>query len=151
MRYAVDALGLVAAGERRFAWDAARSVDDLIGRFFRGFSNRDGVPLAAALPAMFLPGAAITIRRPAGVETLTLRDFVEPRAALLFGGRLIDFEEHEVQSETRITGNLALRACRYEKAGVLDGAPYQGAGHKQFQLVRTARGWRIAGLAWEDD
>jgi hypothetical protein len=56
-----------------------------------------------------------------------------------------------VAAQTEVTGALAHRASRYEKAGTLDGAPFQGAGHKHFELVETARGWKIAALAWQDD
>jgi hypothetical protein len=33
---------------------------------------------------------------------------------------------------------------------VLDGAPYSGGGEKDFQLVRTPRGWKIASIVWKD-
>ena len=33
----------------------------------------------------------------------------------------------------------------------LDGVAFEGAGTKSLQFVRTARGWKIAALAWTDD
>jgi len=161
----VESIGMtpdspVAGAGAAFAWETGRdeaddrsAIDDLVRRFFRAFTNRDAVPLVVALPSMFLPRAIVTIVKPAapaGIETLTVPEFMAPRAQLLFGGRLVDFDEHELESDTRIVQGLAQRSCRYRKAGTLDGAHFEGGGNKLFQLVRDSRRWRIAALAWED-
>jgi RimJ/RimL family protein N-acetyltransferase len=130
--------------------DAAQ-IDALVARFFAAFDQRRGIPAVASLPALMLPGASVTIVTAAGVTTTDVRGFVAPRAELLFGPRMRDFAEHEVEHETRIDGALAQRWLRYRKHGVLDGAPFTGAGRKALQLVRTPRGWRIASVAWRDD
>jgi RimJ/RimL family protein N-acetyltransferase len=162
----LKAIGMTAHGEHRlageagadalFAWegDARDDVDALASRFFASFGNRGRAPRVAALPSMFTPGAVVSIVKkgaPRGVETCGVRDFVEPRAALLAGGHLRDFEEHEESHETRVDGALAHRSSRYRKSGVRGGERFEGAGRKHFQLVRTERGWKIASLAWEDD
>jgi RimJ/RimL family protein N-acetyltransferase len=170
----LERIGMTAEGERVlegeqnptavFAWDApgapqatddARAqIDALVHRFFRAFSNRTGIAPVASVPSMLTPEAVITVARPQqprAYEATSVRDFVLPRAELLLGGRLSDFEEAEVASETQIDGALARRSSRYRKAGTLDGAAFQGGGRKHFQLVRTRRGWKIAALAWEDD
>jgi RimJ/RimL family protein N-acetyltransferase len=130
---------------------ATAAIAALAQRFFGAFTNRGGaVPAIASLPSLFLPTASV--HAPTAPETaLDVRRFVEPRAELLFGGRLREFEERETGAETRIDDALAQRWSRYEKAGVLDGVPFAGRGTKAMQLVRTARGWRIASLAWRDD
>lgn len=144
-------LALFAAGDEPGANDDRADIDALAGRFFSAFCNRGALPRAASLPSMFLPGASITVVRPGTKsETCGVVDFVTPRAALLFGERLRDFEEHEVGARTEVQGSLAWRASRYRKAGVLDGAPYEGGGKKLFALVRTEGGWKIAALVWED-
>ncbi|HEX8796632.1 MAG TPA: GNAT family N-acetyltransferase [Polyangiaceae bacterium] len=147
-------LALFAAGDEPGANDLRddrAEIDALARRFFSAFCNRGVVPRVASLPSMFLPGAAITVVRPGGkAETSGVEDFVTPRAALLFGGRLRDFEEHEVEARTEVQGSLAWRASRYRKAGELDGEPCEGGGWKLISLVRTDSGWKIAALVWED-
>jgi RimJ/RimL family protein N-acetyltransferase len=134
--------------------DEKSAIDALVRRFFAAFTNRGQIANVASLPMLFAPGAVVTVLRagaPRGVETMSVRDFVTPRAALLQGGRLRDFEETEVASTTEMDGPLAHRTSRYRKLGMLDGARYEGGGRKHFQLVRSARGWRIAALVWQDD
>ena len=130
------------------------AIDALVGRFFSAFSNRHGLSNVASIPHLFLPRAVVTevsAKSPGGVEVTNLREFIAPRAELLQGERLVDFEEHETTGQTEIQGRLAHRASRYVKSGRLDGVPFEGAGRKHFELVRTARGWKIAALTWEDD
>jgi RimJ/RimL family protein N-acetyltransferase len=141
------------AGEAPCARDPKGEIDALVGRFFAAFSNRLGLAPVASIPSMFMPEAVVTVMRPeapSGVDVYGVRDFVLPRAALLHDGRLTDFEEEETASRTEIVGRLAHRSSRYRKAGTLDGVRFEGAGNKQLQLVETARGWKIAALAWED-
>ncbi len=138
---------------RRFAWNdglpftsAKAEIDDLVRRFFAAFGNRSGVPHAAALPSMFLPAAVVTVVGDR-IESLDVRAFVEPRAALL-GGELTDFREAETECETTIDEPLATRRSRYEKSGIRARIRFEGGGTKHFQLVRTPRGWKIAALAY---
>ena len=129
--------------------DAAQ-IDDLVRRFFAAFTNRDGaVPTLAALPALFMPGAQISAP---GRAPCSVREFVEPRAALLQQGRLIEFAESETWPQTVIEGLRAHRELGYAKAGWLDGKPYGCAGRKSLDLRLDAEGrWRIAALAWKDE
>ncbi|CAN5904680.1 hypothetical protein BH11MYX4_BH11MYX4_58040 [soil metagenome] len=149
---AVFTWGVDAAGPP-VASDATAEIDALVRRFFSAFSNRGATSAVTSIPSLFLPEAVVTVEAPGtsrGVDVLDVRGFVAPRAALLQGGRLTDFEEREVNSQTTVDGRVASRSSQYRKAGVLDGTPFEGGGHKHFQLVRTARGWKIAALAWED-
>lgn len=127
-------------------------IDRVVAAFFAAFDNREGTaPGLAELPGLFLPGAVI-VKLAAGVaETMTVEQFIAPRAALLTGGRLVDFYEWETEAETMLAGGLALRVSRYCKAGVMDGAPYEGGGRKHASLALTGAGWRIASVTWEDD
>ena len=140
-------------GEAEDALEPEAAIDALVARFFAMFSTRRAVPWVAALPSVLLPEARVTVVSaacPRGIETLGMRDFLLPRAALLFGGRLAGFDETEVAHQTRVDGALAHRASRYRKTGTLDGVAFEGAGTKHFQLVETRRGWKIAALVWED-
>jgi RimJ/RimL family protein N-acetyltransferase len=170
----LESIGMVAdgvrilAGEERpsalFAWgaladsdptgDATTEIDAVSRRLFACFSNHSGISHVAAVPSLFTHEAVVTVIRresPRGIEVSSVRDFVAPRASLLLDGRLVDFEERELTSQTVIARRLAYRSSRYTKAGTLDGRRYEGAGTKHFQLVQTTRGWKIAALAWEDD
>lgn len=131
---------------------AEEAIDAIAARFFAAFDNRVGVDSkVAALPALFLPGALVSVAGVDGVVTTNVRDFLVPRAALLAGGRLRDFSEGETEARTDVFGRIAQRWSRYQKRGVLDGAPFHGGGVKTMQLVETARGWKIAALAWHDE
>lgn len=127
--------------------DAAR-IDALVARFFAAFGNRDGrVPTLASLPALFLPGALIEAP---GQAPCSVREFIEPRAALL-QERLTAFAEWEIEATTRIEGERAWRESHYAKQGLLDGQAYGGEGRKRFELARDGEGrWRVASLSWID-
>lgn len=128
-------------------------IDDLVKRFFSLFNNTDAqVAAVAALPYFFLPKALITTIKleENALGTYSVREFMDPRSALLSDGRLVEFSEREVESYTEIHGHIAHRWTFYTKSGTLDGQPFAGQGRKSFQLVKTGSGWKIAALAWED-
>ncbi len=133
--------------------DDRAQIDALVRRFFAAFTNRDGqIPTLAALPHYFLLDATIRVADALGTVTATdLHGFIAPRAELLLRGRLRDFEEHETEQRTDISGAIAQRWLRYTKRGTLDGRPYAGSGTKMLQFVRTASAWKIASLQWTDD
>jgi RimJ/RimL family protein N-acetyltransferase len=135
------------------AGDDRAQIDALTRRFLAAFTNRDGViPTLPALPHYFLLDATVRVADALGTITSTdLHGFIAPRAELLAGGRLKDFEEHETESRTEIRGGIAQRWLRYAKRGTLDGVAFEGAGTKALQFVRTTRGWKIASLMWTDD
>ncbi len=76
---------------------------------------------------------------------------MQPRAALLSEGRLQEFAEWELQGHTQVFGHMAQRWLRYAKGGLLDGTTCAGQGCKSLQFVRTAKGWRISAVLWEDE
>jgi len=165
----LESIGLRDVGVRRLAGETRDSrvfrspveapgddraqIDALVRRFFAAFTNRgDAIPTLAALPHYFAADAVVRMGDKLGdVTTTDVHGFIAPRAELLLGGRLREFEEHETGQRTEIEGPIAQRWLRYEKRGVLDGAPFEGAGTKAMQFVRTRRGWKIASLAWSDD
>jgi len=133
--------------------DDLRQIDALTQRFLAAFTNRGGViPTLPALPHYFMLDAIVRVADSLGTVTTTgVHGFIAPRAELLARGRLVDFEEHETESRTEIRGAIAQRWLRYAKRGTLDGQPFEGAGTKSLQFVRTARDWKIASLVWTDD
>ena len=133
--------------------DDRAQIDALTRRFLSAFTNRGGViPTLPALPHYFMLDATVRVADALGTVTTTdIHGFIAPRAELLVGGRLKDFEEHETESRTEIRGGIAQRWLRYAKRGTLDGVALEGGGTKALQFVRTVRGWKIASLLWTDD
>src|SRR5947209_1372147 len=126
-------------------------LDNLVRNFFGIFDNRNGRKLGfAALQAMFVEGALISKRNASSTETSSLADFWYPREALLSTGRLTEFHEWEVASETFVYGGLATRICQYSKQGLLEGRDYAGSGVKLMQFLLTEQGWKITSIVWED-
>jgi hypothetical protein len=127
------------------------SIDTLVAAFFAAFSvenaTRDGLAL---LRELFIREAVI-VKGGAPPQVWSVAQFIEPRARLLAGGSLVAFVEHELSERTEIFGSIALRSSTYAKSGVLDGTSFEGRGVKLMQLVKTAEGWRLSALSWEDE
>lgn len=84
-------------------------------------------------------------------EKFNLNSFIEPRKKLLSDGTLIEFEEKETGSETKIGEFIAHRTSNYKKSGILNGSPFDAVGKKYFQFKKTPYGWKIAAIIWEDE
>lgn len=126
------------------------AIDALAKAFFAAFCNERGPVDLTCLAALCLPQVRIVKAVGAVLESHDLAGFVAPREALLNGGRLCGFSEHECESRTDVFGNIAQRWSRYRKCGVLDGVRFEAEGWKSLQCVRTPQGWRIAAVAWDD-
>jgi len=128
------------------------SIDALVAAFFGAFSvehaQRDGL---GVLRALFIPEAVIVKAGGVAPEVWSVDQFIAPRARLLAGGALVGFVERELSERTEIFGNIALRSSTYAKSGVLDGTAFAGRGVKLMQLVKTAAGWRLSALSWQDE
>ncbi|MGI9265319.1 MAG: DUF4440 domain-containing protein, partial [Gammaproteobacteria bacterium] len=128
-----------------------RSIDELTHAFFSVFDNRRGTaPDLSRLSQMFVERAIITRRDDHLLDVMSLDEFVAPRQDLFNTGKLVDFHEWEVESQTFLDGGIATRICEYKKEGVLEGEPFSGGGTKSIQFVQVAEGWRIASVLWED-
>lgn len=129
---------------------AKSEIDAVTAEFFGAFDNRGGkVPDVDRIRRLVIPEAVIVVTGPQ-FAVHTVEGFIEPRRRLLTGGRLVEFSEWETAERTEIAGGIASRFGEYRKSGVMDGAPFEGGGHKTFQFVRTADGWRIAAFSWHD-
>ncbi|GAA1594707.1 DUF4440 domain-containing protein [Actinoplanes couchii] len=124
------------------------AIDDLVHTFFAAFVS--GGDSTASLHRVLLPEALI-IRAGGEPAIYGVDSFIAPRRELLTGGRLTGFREWEVSARTEIFGDIAQRASRYAKSGVLDGTAFTGEGSKIFHFLRTPTGWRISAVSWHDD
>ncbi|GAA1937538.1 YybH family protein [Kitasatospora viridis] len=130
--------------------DDKTAIDQLVAEFFGAFDNRAGGPAdVGRLRRLMLPGGVI-VATGEKYSAFTVEEFVGPRELLLSDGRLVGFAEWETSEQTELMGDVACRFGTYRKSGTLNGEPYEGGGHKTFQLVRTPDGWRIAAFSWYD-
>jgi hypothetical protein len=128
------------------------AIDALVRHFFAAFTNQgDSTPDVEGLTALFIPSGVISKALGDEPEVHSVRSFIEPRAQLLTNGTLTEFREEETASRTDILGNVAQRVSLYRKSGTMSGDRFEGKGIKVFQFVRTAGGWRISAVAWDDE
>ncbi|MFI6445901.1 DUF4440 domain-containing protein [Kitasatospora sp. NPDC050543] len=125
-------------------------IDVVTAEFFGAFDNRGGRAAdVARIRRLVVPGGVIVMTGPQ-FTVYTVDEFIEPRQRLLSDGRLVEFNEWETSERTEIAGDIASRFGEYRKSGILDGKPFEGAGTKSIQFVRTSQGWRIASFTWFD-
>jgi len=128
------------------------AIDKLITRFFGVFTCNEGQkPDLRLVYDLFIVEGLIIKSTTAGLETYNLKQFIEPREKMFSDGTLADFQEKELQERTTIFGNIAQRYCLYQKSGSMSGTRFETKGVKTIQLVKTAQGWKISSLAWDDE
>lgn len=130
---------------------AHESIGALTAAFFSAFTNSDGPAPVDRLYETCLPEALIVNATAETPIVYTLREFIEPRRALLASGTLTDFREYEISGDTNVAGRIAYRMTRYEKTWAEAGVPKHGAGTKIFSFVLVPGGWKIASVLWYDD
>ncbi len=124
---------------------------EIVRTFFAAFtSGDDSASRLDALRELLLP-EAIIVRGGDGPAVYGVESFIAPRQELLSNGSLLDFREWEVSGRTELFGDIAQHFCRYAKSGVRDGVPFSAQGMKSLQFLRTAAGWRISAVAWDDE
>jgi RimJ/RimL family protein N-acetyltransferase len=126
-------------------------IDRIVQQFFSVFRNVDRLPDWDLLYTTCIPSCLIVKKTPEGEVAYHLEAFIAPRKEILSNGSLTGFQEQEISAQTLIVGNIAQRFSRYEKSGMLHGIPFHEFGNKCFQFVKTAEGWKITALLWEDD
>jgi hypothetical protein len=126
------------------------AIDAIVAAFFGAFCNADGPAPTSRVYELCLPQAVVIKAVGTAPEIYSLRDFVEPRTALLQSGDLTGFRERELARVMTIDGNIAQRRSTYEKSGLASGRPFTTPGVKIFQFVRLPGGWKISAVAWED-
>ena len=129
------------------------AIDAVVRTFFSAFdSARAPSGSLDRLPEIFAPDARIAVLDAAGeLRTYGVAEFIAPRRELLLRGAVTEFREWETEGETLLGRDIACRRCRYEKAGVRDGAPFTGRGTKMISFVRSGDVWKITSLLWQDD
>ena len=130
----------------------AAAIDELMSKFLRAVSfEQGGRPSYSDLPDLFLPGARLIRNSGPSPEISTVDEFVRARQGAVDAGELTSFEETELSETTERFGNIAHRFSPYGKRGVTDRGPIDVRGAISTQFVRTADGWRISSMTWDDE
>ena len=127
-------------------------IAELVGVFFGIFTNTNGKqPNWTIINEVCIPETIIIKKQGLSETVYDLHSFIAPRREILSNGTLTGFEEAEIKSETKIAGNIAQRFSKYQKSGYLNGTYFREYGNKFFQFIKTAAGWKINAVIWEDE
>ena len=127
-------------------------LDRLITEFFRAVSFEEGeVPPYDNIYGLFIEAGLIVKNTAATPEISTVRQFIEPRLAMLRSGEMTSFYETELLESTEVFGKVAHRFYSYAKSGTTNGVPFTARGMISTQFVQTPEGWRISAMAWDDE
>ena len=130
----------------------AAAIDELMGRFLRAVSfEQGGHPSYGELPELFVSSARLIRSSGASPEISSVDEFVRARQDAVDAGELTSFEETELSETTELFGNIAHRFSPYGKRGATDRGPIEVRGAISTQFIRTAVGWRISSMAWDDE
>lgn len=120
--------------------------------FFEAVSFEPGQKPSYELVAQLFINEGLLIKNSAaGQEICNLEQFIAPRREQFETGVLTCFREWELRASTDLFGNVAHRWSTYGKSGVLKGQPFEAVGVISTQFVRTAAGWRMTSMAWDDE
>lgn len=126
-------------------------IDEITTQFFDAFTTRDrAVPDVDRLYRLFAAGARIVNNVGGKTQVYDVREFVEPRRAILTNGSMTDFSEWETSAKTDVFGSIAQRFSVYRKSWSVSGQQFEGEGAKSLQFIRTPEGWKISSLIWDD-
>ncbi len=131
--------------------DTQYQLGKLVRQFFAAFDNTSGATDLTVLYDMFLPEAIIVNNTNQPAAIYSPATFIPPRQEMFDTGVLENFKEWEIESDTTVIGRVAHRRSVYGKSGIVHGEAVDCIGHKSFQFVLTADGWRISALCWWDE
>jgi hypothetical protein len=127
-------------------------LDRLTTEFFRAVSFEAGeTPAFENLYALFIEAGLLVKNTGSVPEISSVRQFIEPRQAMVRSGELTRFNEVELSETTEVFGNVAHRFNVYAKSGTLKGVPFEARGMISTQFVLTPAGWKISAMAWDDE
>lgn len=127
-------------------------LDHLMAEFFRAVSIESGqAPPYESIASLFVESGLLIKNSAATPEISTIRQFIEPRQAMVAAGELTRFREAELSDTTEIFGNVAHRFSAYTKSGTLKGVPFEVRGMISTQFILTPTGWRMSAMAWDDE
>ena len=136
----------------------AHGVDDtaamakVLADFLAAVSFPEGTrPDYPAVRGLFCKGAQLIKNSGDLPEISTVDEFILPRQRQVDSGELTSFEEVEVAHITEVFGNVGHRFSTYRKRGTSNGVAFEARGMICTQFIRTASGWKISSMAWDDE
>jgi len=127
-------------------------LDRLTTEFFRAVSFEPGeAPAYANIYALFVDSGLLIKNTAATPEISGIRQFIEPRQAMVRAGELSRFSEVELSATTEVFGNVAHRFSAYAKSGIMKGVPFEARGMVSTQFINTPSGWKMSAMAWDDE
>jgi hypothetical protein len=132
--------------------DTERELAALVSRFFAAVSfESGGRPDYEAIRALFIDEGILVKNISDVPEISDIDGFIRPRQAMVDSGELTQFFEAERSDVTEVFGKVAHRFSVYEKRGVTNGVTAAALGMVSTQFIRTATGWRITAMVWDDE
>lgn len=139
-------------GNRQDLPTVKSELDRLMAEFFRAVSFESGeTPPYENIQTLFVEAGLLIKNSATPPEISTVRQFLEPRQAMVAAGELTRFRESELSETTEIFGNVAHRFSAYAKSGTLKRVPFEGRGMISTQFVLTPAGWKMSAMAWDDE
>jgi len=127
-------------------------LDRLALEFFLAVSfESGGIPLYENIPGLFIERGLLIKNTSPTPEISSVREFIEPRKALVSSSTLTRFHESELSESTAIFGNVAHRFSAYAKSGMSSGVPFEAQGMITTQFINTPAGWKMSAMAWDDE
>ena len=127
-------------------------LDRLSAEFFRAVSFEPGeAPPYDNIHALFIESGLLIKNSGTTPEISGIREFIEPRQAMVRNGELTRFRETELSASNQIFGNVAHRFSTYAKDGTTKGTPFEARGMISTQFVKTPSGWKMSAMAWDDE
>lgn len=127
-------------------------LDRLAAQFFDAVSfEAGGTPPYEDIRSLFIESGLLIKNVGTVPEVSTVRQFIEPRQAMVQSGELTRFRETELSEVTEIFGNVAHRFSAYAKSGTMKGVAFEARGMISTQFVLTPRGWKMSAMAWDDE
>ena len=129
-----------------------KELDRLASEFFRAVSFETGeTPSYQTIHTLFIEQGLLIKNVGLTPEISSVREFIEPREALISSGTLTRFHESELSASTDIFGNVAHRFSSYLKSGTSNGVLFEARGMITTQFINTPTGWKMTAMAWDDE
>ena len=104
-------------------------LDRLTAEFFCAVSfEPDETPPYENIRTLFVEAGLLIKNSATTPEISIVRQFLEPRQAMVAAGELTQFRELELSETTEIFGNVAHRFSAYVKSGTLKGVRFEARG-----------------------
>jgi hypothetical protein len=131
---------------------AKTELDRLTAEFFRAVSFETGeTPPYEVIYGLFIESGLLIKNTASTPEISGLKQFIEPRQAMVLAGELTRFRETELFETTEIFGNVAHRFSAYAKFGTMKGVSFEARGMISTQFIMTPEGWKMSAMAWDDE